>query len=68
MAKILFIIEDISTATANIDVQVQRFIKPGEPSTDTQACRLSNLLEAVVQAELSSHGQGVSYMPSTVRH
>lgn len=68
MAKIFIIIEDISTETANLDVQVKRFIKPDEPSTDTQACRLGDLLEAVVQAQLSNHGMSIMHMPSTVQH
>jgi hypothetical protein len=69
MAKIHMIIEDVSTEKANLTVQVTRFIKPGEPGADTLACKLADLLEALVQqAQLSNYGKGVTHMPSTVQH
>ncbi len=68
MAKIMIVIEDIGTGTATIDARVMRFAKPSETDFDTQACRLGNLLEAVLQHQLSNHGMGVTQIPSSARH
>jgi hypothetical protein len=68
MAKIIIVIEDVTTETSNIDARVMRFNKPSEPHTDTQACRLGDLMEAVLQAQLSDHGMGVTHMQSTAQH
>lgn len=68
MAKIIITIEDVVTETSNIDAQVMRFGRPGQPLADTQAGRLGDLLEAVLQAQLKDHGHGATYMPSTAQH
>lgn len=68
MARIIIVIEDATTETSNIEARVMRFVKHGEPGTDTQACRLGNLLEAMLQTQLSNHGMCVTPLPSTATH